>query len=123
MREFEEREIITYKCTVCGCMNKVHTELLDRFNQFIGYSLKCCGCGKNINFMLNYEDNGDYINPDLVRKKGRQTCYQKSFCPHKDCKLYGTCGKRKKYKKLDTHQQKDKDDKIKIDLYEKPAFL
>ena len=29
MREFEKWELAVWKCPVCGCKNKIHTELMD----------------------------------------------------------------------------------------------
>lgn len=88
MRIFEKYEMVKIKCPVCGCKNKVHTELLDRNGVFKGYSLKCCNCGNYNRFLLNYEDNGK--ENELIFDNGRQRCIQPSFCPRKDCKLYGT---------------------------------
>ena len=92
MREFEKPEIIRAKCIVCGCKNKLHTEILNRNNEFIGYSLKCCACGNKHDFMLDYKDNGK-TDPDKISlnyHKGKQHCIQPSYCPRKDCLLYGT---------------------------------
>ena len=54
MREFEDLEMTKQKCFICGCKNKVHTELFDRTNRFIGYRLKCCACGNTHDFLLNH---------------------------------------------------------------------
>lgn len=121
MREFESREIFRAKCIVCGCKNKVHTELLDRSGKFVGYNLKCCACGNSNDFMLNYEDNGVYSpSPFGPYRKGRQTCIQPSFCPRKDCKLYGTCKKNKKPK---PDKQPSKDNILNVEVVHRPNFL
>ena len=89
MREFEKYEMFKAKCPVCGCKNKVHTELMNREEKFVGYSLKCCNCGNYNQFLLDYETNGSQsVGP---YHNGKQTCIQPSYCPRKDCKLYGTC--------------------------------
>jgi hypothetical protein len=127
MREFEMYEIAKYKCIVCGCKNKVHTELLDRNKRFRGYSLKCCGCGNTTRFLLNYDENGKgessfYIN-------GHQRCIQPSFCPHKDCELYGTCN-MDDYKTPNRNVNPPKqptnnedEQKVEVEIIHQPPFL
>ena len=90
MREFEKWELAVWKCPVCGCKNKIHTQLIDPNTQeYVGYTLKCCACGDYHEFFNEHESNGVQGRPNF--KYGRQRCIQMSFCPHKDCKLYGTC--------------------------------
>ena len=130
MREFEKYEMVKIKCPVCGCKNKVHTELLDKNNVFKGYSLKCCACGNYNRFLLNYEDNGN-SDRENVLYNGKQRCIQSSFCPRKDCKLYGTS----KVKNIDNGNNKFPNrgkqqcnentccNNIDIEVYTKPKFL
>lgn len=128
MREFEKYEMFKIKCPVCGCKNKVHTELLDINNVFKGYSLKCCGCGNYNRFLLNYKDNGTG-NDTQHLTNGKQRCVQPSFCPRKDCKLYGTC----KVKNPDSGSNKfpnrakqpsnENIMDLDIEVFEKPRFL
>ena len=126
MREFEFYEMIKIKCPVCGCKNKVHTELLDRYNVFKGYSLKCCGCGNYNQFLLNYKDNGNRDDAPVF-VNGKQRCIQPSFCPRKDCKLYGTCKKNIKYVDSNRFQVPPKhlsnENILDVEVYEKPNFL
>ena len=90
MRIFEKYEMKKQKCHICGCRNKVHTELLNRQGRFVGYKLKCCNCGRVDTFYLDYPSNGcpcvqrehDYI-------EGKDRCIQSTYCPRTDCKLYG----------------------------------
>lgn len=129
MREFEKYEMIKAKCPVCGCKNKVHTDLLDIDGKFKGYSLKCCGCGNYNEFLLNYEDNGKESKP--ICRKGKQTCVQPSFCPRKDCKLYGTFRKRLRDKNNEGNSNKNQvpdkqlcnENKLSIEVYNQPKFL
>lgn len=88
MREIEMREIINAKCPVCGCRNKLHTEIIDSNNEFLGYTLKCCGCGNTGPFLLDYQSNGQC--GEKPSHPGKSMCIQPSRCMHKDCPLYGT---------------------------------
>ena len=86
MREIEFREIFRDKCPMCGCKNKIHTELIDQYGKFVGYTLKCCGCGSYREFLLDRDSDKT---PHLSYKNGKQTCIQPSGCPHfQTCKLY-----------------------------------
>lgn len=76
MREIEFREIFANKCHNCGCKNKVHTELFDG-NKFVGYSIKCCNCGKYDEYLLDVENNGK---PHRSYRVGKQSCIQPSYC-------------------------------------------
>jgi len=89
MREFEKYEMFKTKCPVCGSKNKVHTELMNINDNFAGYSLKCCNCGNYNQFLLDHHTNGRVI--QWPYKNGKQRCIQFSYCPRKDCALYGTC--------------------------------
>lgn len=87
MREYEKYEIVKTKCSVCGCKNKVHTELLDNKNTFVGYSLKCCACGHINTFYLDMEKNG--TKEPRRYFQGKETCMMSSYCPRRnECKLY-----------------------------------
>ena len=91
MREFEKWELAVWKCPVCRCKNKIHTELMDPCrHKLVGYTTKCCACGDYHEFFNEHESNGVQGRPNF--KYGHQRCVQPSFCPHKDCKLYGTFG-------------------------------
>lgn len=108
MREFEMFEIKKAKCPVCGCKNKVHTELLDTNGHFVGYTLKCCACGYHSEFFLDYPNNGTR---HPAYREGRQMCIQPSFCPWRnECKLYrgkretqNHCGCCPRYNSCDCH--------------------
>lgn len=89
MREFEKYEMFKSKCPVCGSKNKVYTELMSITDKFVGYSLKCCNCGNYKQFILDHHSNGKIYN--TPNKNGKQHCIQMSYCPKKDCPLYGTC--------------------------------
>lgn len=122
MREFEFREIYRQKCFICGCKNKVHTELLDHSGKFVGYALKCCACGDVHEFLLNYEENGKKGLSSLYYKKGKQTCIQPSFCPHTDCELYGKC-KNFDPKNKNIHHGKQPCNEVKVEVVHTPRFL
>lgn len=97
MREFARTEIIREKCHICGCKNKLKTPLINNYN-VIGMNLRCCNCGRTIT----------YINPEITDHidnylrdhymLGTPSCIQESYCPHKMCRLYGTCGGSDKLK-------------------------
>lgn len=91
MREFERYEAFDAKCPVCGARNKVYTEMVDTYtNKHIGFTLKCCFCGKFTEFYNEHSTNGGPITPNMrSRKSNVQYCVQHAFCPFKDCKLYG----------------------------------
>lgn len=91
MREFERTEVMREKCHICGCKNKLHTNLINKSGKIVGYTLRCCNCGRTIQY-LNPENN--VIGQKYY--KGTQKCIQESYCPHKNCPLYGTCGRNKK---------------------------
>ena len=96
MREIEMWEIWHDKCPVCGAHNKLHTELLDpSTHKLVGYTIKCCMCGYYRTFFNSHDFHGVQGIPDF--NYARQRCLQPSFCPHRDCKLFGTCT----YKQLD----------------------
>lgn len=125
MREFEKYEMFKTKCPVCGSKNKVHTELMNRQDKFVGYSLKCCNCGGYKQFLLDYDTNGK--EQMLPYKNGKQRCIQPSYCPRKDCPLYGTCTVEKddvdfkpQYSK---NQEDDDDNHVSVELFHKPRFL
>lgn len=84
MREFEMFEIRKQKCFICGCKNKVHTEILDNHDRLVGYSLKCCGCGGYKEFFIDAQNNGK---PHPAYHNGKQTCIMMSFCPHRECPI------------------------------------
>ena len=129
MREFERREIFTSKCIICGCKNKIHTELLNRNNKFVGYSLTCCGCGNKHDFMLDYQDNGstDPVVVSMDYHKGRQRCIRPSYCPRTDCKLYNLCfcddDCKCNYKTHPNDKNQGEDNKIEVEVIHKPEFL
>lgn len=90
MREFEKFEMFKMKCPVCGCKNKLHTELMDKYNRFLGYTLKCCNCGNTYTFLLDAYNNGQ--EKPVPVKTGKERCIQLTYCNRKGiCPLYGTC--------------------------------
>lgn len=96
MREFAKSEVIREKCHWCGSKNKLHTELITSDSSVVGYSIRCCNCGR-VDTFINpklYSSIGIYHNGGL--STGRQKCIQESFCPHLQCPLYGTCGGHRK---------------------------
>lgn len=96
MREFARTETMLEKCHYCGCKNKLYTDIIDKKGIIIGHTLRCCNCGRIVTFIypeftqktiINYIEN-KYI-------AGSQKCIQESYCPHKNCSLYGTCSPKK----------------------------
>jgi hypothetical protein len=87
MRQYEKFEWSKEKCMICGCRNKIHSELFeDVTDKFLGYSLKCCACGHMRLYFNEHSYNGLLDIPKF--HIGHQKCYRRSFCPHKDCLLY-----------------------------------
>lgn len=124
MREFEKYEMFKTKCPVCGSKNKVHTELMNNYNKFVGYSLKCCNCGNYNQFLLDYETNGKMSK--IPYKNGKQRCIQPSYCPKKDCPLYGTCTVEKdsiNFNEPKKNIYDPKDNTVSIDVINTPRFL
>ena len=94
MREFAQYEMRKTKCPVCGCRNKIFTSLVDKMTkEKVGYTITCCNCGYVGNFFKDHTKNG--MNPPYTNvEPAFQRCFQPSFCPKKDCALYGTsCSK------------------------------
>ena len=125
-REFEHRHMVRQKCAICGCKNKVHTELLDLDNNLVGYSLTCCACGNKMKFSLDYKNNG--TGKKVKIHDGKQTCIQPSFCPRKDCKLYGTCIDAYDNTNVVNHNPEDDkmpfcDNDVIVSHHEPPRFL
>jgi hypothetical protein len=129
MREFEKMEMFKIKCPVCGSRNKVHTELMNKFNKFVGYSLKCCNCGNYNQFLLDHETNGKEHN--LPYRQGKERCIQPSYCNKKDCPLHGTCNMEyndvdfndKKNHNLQSQNLDDCDNVSHIEIFHKSRFL
>lgn len=91
MREFERTEVMREKCHICGCKNKLYTNIVTKSGKIVGYTLRCCNCGRTIKYMdpnINIVCQATYV--------GSRKCIQESYCPHKNCPLYGTCGRHKK---------------------------
>lgn len=86
-REYEMIvEIPKSKCPDCGSKNKIKTDFVDQNHKYVGYQLKCCMCGHITNHFNEHSYNGTGHRPKL--KIVKEQCLRKSFCPHKDCKLY-----------------------------------
>lgn len=82
-------ELVRAKCIVCGCKNKIHTQLVHpTTNEFVGYIVKCCACGDTHTFFNEHKTNGTQAMPEY--KCYEQRCLRSSFCPHEDCELYDT---------------------------------
>ena len=125
MREFEKYEMVKQKCHICGCKNKVHTELINRQGQFAGYSLKCCNCGRTDVFYLDHQTNGlpDNFHPYV---NGKQRCIQPSYCPKKDCPLYGKSSMDMgdiDFKDPPVPQDENYESDVTVELLHKPRFL
>lgn len=87
MREFELRELRSIKCPICGCRNKLHTELVDETTrELFGYTFKCCACGHVTEMLIDAKNNGI---PHASYVQGRSMCIQPSFCPHTECIFHG----------------------------------
>ena len=125
MREFEKYEMFKTKCPVCGCKNKVHTELMNINNKFVGYLLKCCNCGNYNQFLLDHTTNGK--EKDIPYKNGIERCIQPSYCPKKDCPLYGTCtvdNNDVEFKPVTKLENSDElDHTVSVDVFNMPRFL
>ena len=92
MREFARTETMLEKCHYCGCKNKLYTDIIDKKKRILGHTLRCCNCGRTVIFIYPQFTQLtiiDFINHKLI--SGSQKCIQESFCPHKNCKLYGSC--------------------------------
>jgi hypothetical protein len=104
----------------------VHTDLLNPANEVVGYRLRCCGCGRNEEFLLDHENNG-YNEPyknDLNLHKGDEFCIRLNYCPRKDCKLYNKHFHENEHRNEDPYKQHSKDSgKIEVEVLHKPHFL
>ena len=132
MRIFEKYEMRKQKCHICGSRNKVHTELLNRQGKFVGYTLKCCNCGRVDTFFLDYKTNGcPFVQREHDYIEGKDRCIRSSYCPKTNCRLYGKNA-------MDPESNKFKDDDCKpknpnydddydtdatVELIHKPRFL
>lgn len=96
MREFARTEVIREKCHWCGCKNKLFTNLVREDGNIVGHVLRCCNCGRTDTFINPglQDEIKRFLNGKLF--PGSQKCIQESFCPHKQCSLYGTCGGNRK---------------------------
>lgn len=125
MREFEKYEMFKAKCPVCGSKNKVHTELMSRDGSFVGYSLKCCNCGNYNEFLLDYQTNGKI--KYLPYQNGKERCIQPSYCPRKDCPLYGTCTVEQNATEFGDEKKNlydpEYESNVDIDVINSPRFL
>lgn len=109
MREFARSEHMLEKCHYCGCKNKLYTDIVDKCTgEISGHTLRCCNCGRIVEFIdPNYADMTgksnipmiNYMNGKFIA--GKQKCIQESYCPHKDCALYGTCPPKRPPEKND----------------------
>lgn len=107
MREFEFYELSTFRCRICGCKNKLYTELIKKEctcgpKKVVGYSTRCCNCGHSLEWYFDNCGEIAHLNHEVVA--GCSKCIQPSPCAHKECKLYGTCDifppKKKKKKQI-----------------------
>lgn len=100
MREYARTEIMREKCHYCGCKNKLFTDIERSFDGIVvGMTLRCCNCGHTVTHLnpsLGIDIVNAFINQKL--KSGKSKCIQETYCPHKQCPLYGTCGGVKKPK-------------------------
>ena len=83
MRPIWTRQIIKWKCFICGSRNKIFTELKDCEGNPCGYTLKCCHCGYVHRYIGSPEDFIDE-NANKVRQ-GDSYCIRLRYCPRKDC--------------------------------------
>ena len=103
MREFARSEHMLEKCHYCGCKNKLYTDIVDKSTgEIAGHTLRCCNCGRIVEFIdPNYAGIYNKSNLPIINYMngkfiaGKQKCIQESYCPHKNCELYGTCPPRK----------------------------
>ena len=93
MREFAKREIINEKCHICGSRNKIFAYIADDIdNKLLGYTLKCCACGRKNDLYFGSKGRADMLLPPTKHTHTLEPeCIQISFCPMKECPLYGTC--------------------------------
>lgn len=89
VREIEERELRGYRCEMCGCKNKLvhdftYPDLEEPRN--IGYTYRCCNCGKVTEF-FNPDIDCDSLNERWIRKENAR-CFQTTGCTHTTCPLH-----------------------------------
>lgn len=88
MRAYERFEWYKEKCMICGCRNKVYSELLENItDRYIGFSLKCCACGHLRMYFNERSYNGRLEIPKY--HIGKQECCRRQACPfRKRCMLW-----------------------------------
>lgn len=144
MREFAKFEQIKSKCPVCGCRNKVQTPLYEKkedigvivftdhkghnWDKRIGYSIKCCNCGRYTKFLVDNTTNGNPIPDTEHLVSGESECIMMSYCKTgKACPLYGSCKINQNPdvvpKPLETREPKDNTIKLAVDPINHPKFL
>ena len=83
MRFIWTRQILKWKCFICGSRNKIFTELLDECGNPCGYTLKCCNCGYVHRYIGSPNNFIDENNNNV--KQGESYCIRLRFCPRKNC--------------------------------------
>lgn len=87
MRPIWTRQIIKWKCFVCGSRNKIFTELKDSNGDYCGYSLKCCHCGYVHRYIGSPEDFIDENDNKVTQ--GESYCIRLRYCPRWQKCRYG----------------------------------
>lgn len=98
MREFKMDELSTFRCRICGCKNKLYTDILLKETCYegswypcepkkIGYTTRCCNCGHVLEWIDNNEHQIAHVNGHT--KAGKTFCIHHSPCKNKKCKFWG----------------------------------
>ena len=86
MRPIWMRQIIKWKCFICGSRNKIYTELKNKCNDECGYTLKCCHCGYIHRYIETPEDFIDENNNNVTQ--GESYCIRLRYCPKRGGCIY-----------------------------------
>lgn len=96
MRLYEDWELYKQKCYFCGCKNKLITDIVIK-GKPVGHTVRCCGCGHIDEYIFPWDATKAtkaYIKGEGTT--GQMRCNQPSFCPFKNCPLYGTSNTEEK---------------------------
>jgi hypothetical protein len=84
MRPIWTRQIIKWKCHICGSRNKIFTELVNTCTgKPVGYTLKCCHCGYINRYIGSPESFIDENDNNIAQ--GESYCIRLRACPRSGC--------------------------------------
>lgn len=87
MREFQERQVKTYKCTFCGSLNKLYADLLI-YGEDHGNIMRCCNCG-HVDTFLDFSTELQNIFNGKTKVYNKK-CIRPKYCKFTECPYYNT---------------------------------